>query len=90
MADENRLLRSSEIGPPISGIDLPAADEPPLLPLRHKHSGDGAAALPVGWVNLFDVPDFGLAVVVKLGAAEPDLPDRANVEVFLAEVDGDL
>ena len=67
--------------------NLPAPDKPPLLPLHYKHLGDGAAALPVRWINLLDVPDLGLAIVLELGTTKPH---RANVEVFLAEVGGDL
>jgi hypothetical protein len=59
----------------------------PLLPLHDQHFWDGAAALPVWWIDLLDMPDLCLAIVLKLTAA---VTNRAHVEDLLAEVDGDL
>jgi hypothetical protein len=56
--------------------DRPARTRRLSVPLHHQQLADGAAALPVGRVDLLDVPDLGPAVMLELGAVASD---RVNV-----------
>jgi hypothetical protein len=58
-----------------------------LPPLHHQHLRNRAHRLPISRVDLLNLPQLGPSIMLELRAA---VPDRANVQILLAKVDGDL
>jgi hypothetical protein len=55
--------------------------------LHYQHVGYGARGVRIGRLDLLDPSHLGPSVMLELRAA---VPDRADIKVFLAEIDGGL
>jgi hypothetical protein len=74
-----------------AGADPRSARSPRRRPrsllLNHQHLRNRARSLPIGRVNLLDLPHLRPAIMLELRAA---VPDRANLQILLAQIDRDL